>query len=309
MYEFFQPILEFKNPVLFAIPIFLLAIGIELFINYKERTGYYETKDSWACIAMGSGAAVLDILGKSVFFLIFSYFYENMGFFKEQLAWTVLGWVILFFAEDFSFYWHHRLSHQIRILWAAHVNHHSSQNFNLAVALRQSWTEVFYKYSFYIWLAIIGFPPIMILTQVSINLIFQFFTHTQRVKKLPAIIELIFNTPSHHRVHHASNVLYLDRNHAGTLIIWDRMFGTFQAELIAEPVVYGITTNIQTFNPVKIAVSDFQLLWRDVKKANNWGDKLKYILYPPGWSPDGSTLTAVQMRQRLQQAQQTEQGG
>jgi sterol desaturase/sphingolipid hydroxylase (fatty acid hydroxylase superfamily) len=305
MWEFFQPILEFKNPVLFAIPVFLLAIGVELYINYRERTSYYQTKDSFACISMGLGSAVLDILGKSLFFLLFSYCYEQMGWFKELFAFTFLGWVVLFFAEDFSFYWHHRLSHQIRILWAAHVNHHSSQHFNLAVALRQSWTEVFYKYTFYIWLAALGFPPVMILTQISINLIYQFFTHTQRVAKLPAAIEYFFNTPSHHRVHHASNVLYLDRNHAGTLIIWDKMFGTFQPELPSEPVIYGITTNIHTFNPLKIASSDFILLYRDVKNAKKWADKLKYIFYPPGWSPDGSTLTAVQMREQVNNQEKT----
>lgn len=299
MWELFQPILEFKNPVLFAIPVFLLSIAVELFINYKERTDYYESKDSWACISMGLGSAVLDILGKSLFFLVFTYCYNQFGFFKELLAYSFLGYVILFFAEDFSFYWHHRLSHQIRLLWAAHSNHHSSQYFNLSVALRQSWTEVFYKYSFYIWLAIIGFPPMMILTQISINLIYQFFTHTQRITKLPAAIEYVFNTPSHHRVHHASNVIYLDRNHAGTLIIWDKMFGTFQAELPNEAVVYGITTNINTYNPIKIAASDFVLLYHDVKNAINWQDRLKYLFYPPGWSPNGSTLTANEMRAKL----------
>ena len=149
------------------------------------------------------------------------------------------------------------------------------------------------------WLPLLGFHPIMILTQISINLIFQYWVHTKYIKKFPAIIEFIFNTPSHHRVHHAKNVLYLDRNHAGTLIIWDRMFGTFVEEDPNEPVVYGITTNINTYNPLIIASHEFGNLWRDVRDAPGFVNKLKYIFYPPGWSHDGRSLTAKQMREQL----------
>ena len=302
MWDLFKPILvDFQNPVIFAIPFFLLLIGMEVYLNYKERKNNYILKDSLASISMGLGSIVSDIIAKSIAFIGFVWLFEHCGFFKEQLSWTVLGWVLLFFLDDFTFYWHHRLSHEFRILWAAHVNHHSSEQYNLSTALRQSWTEILYKYIFFLWLPFLGFHPMMVLTQISINLIFQFWVHTKLIKKLPPIIEFLFNTPSHHRVHHASNVRYLDRNHAGTLIIWDRIFGTFAEEKDDEPVVYGITTNIDTYNPLKIATHEYASLWRDIREAPRFSDKLKYIFYAPGWSHNGKTLTARQMRDALKQ--------
>lgn len=296
-YEFTAPILEFNNPVLYAIPVFILLLGIELYLNYKERTEHFYWKDSVASISMGLGSVFIDLLSKSVAFWAFAYLYQHYGLFKEALSFTLLGWVLLFFLDDFTFYWHHRLSHQVRLLWAAHVNHHSSTHYNLSTALRQSWSELFYKYGWYLWLPLLGFPPLMILTQISINLIYQFWIHTKRIDKLPAWVEFIFNTPSHHRVHHAKNIRYLDRNHAGTLIIWDRLFGTFEVEHPEEPVEFGITTNINTYNPLRIATHEFANLAKDVRKAPTWKAKLGYIFMPPGWSHDGSTQTADEMRQ------------
>lgn len=302
MWDLFKPILvDFKNPVLFAIPFFLLLIFLEVYLNYRERKNNYLLKDSLASISMGLGSIVSDIISKSLAFIAFVWLFENFGIFKEQLSWTVLGWVLLFFLDDFTFYWHHRLSHEVRILWAAHVNHHSSEQYNLSTALRQSWTEIFYKYIFFLWLPFLGFHPLMVLTQISINLIFQFWVHTKFIKKLPPFIEFIFNTPSHHRVHHASNPRYLDRNHAGTLIIWDRMLGTFSEEKDEEPVVYGITTNIDTYNPLKIASHEFASMWKDIREAPKFSDRLKYIFYAPGWSHNGKSLTARQMRVALKQ--------
>jgi sterol desaturase/sphingolipid hydroxylase (fatty acid hydroxylase superfamily) len=302
MWDLFKPILvDFKNPILFAIPFFLLLIFFEVYLNYRERKNNYLLKDSLASISMGLGSIISDIISKSLAFIAFVWLFENFGIFKEQLSWTVLGWVLLFFLDDFTFYWHHRLSHEVRILWAAHVNHHSSEQYNLSTALRQSWTEIFYKYIFFLWLPFLGFHPLMVLTQISINLIFQFWVHTKFIKRLPPFIEFIFNTPSHHRVHHASNPRYLDRNHAGTLIIWDRMFGTFSEEKDEEPVVYGITTNIDTFNPLKIASHEFASMWKDIREAPKFSDRLKYIFYAPGWSHNGKSLTARQMRVALKQ--------
>jgi sterol desaturase/sphingolipid hydroxylase (fatty acid hydroxylase superfamily) len=302
MWQFFEPILiEFKNPVVFAIPFFALLMGIEAYVNYRERTDNYILKDSLASIGMGLGSVFLDIITKSAAFIVFLWLYNNYGIFKESLSdWPLWGFAILFFLDDLTFYWHHRLSHQIRLLWAAHVNHHSSTHYNLSTALRQSWSELFYKYIWYLWLPILGFPPLMILTQISISLIYQFWIHTKHIDRFPAIVEYIFNTPSHHRVHHAMNVVYLDRNHAGILIIWDRMFGTFMAEDPEIPVIYGITTNINTYNPLKIATHEFGNLYRDLKKAPNFASKLKYLFAPPGWSHDRKTLTADQMREELE---------
>ncbi len=296
-YELTAPILEFNNPVLYAIPFFIGLLGVELYLNYRERTDHYYWKDSLASISMGLGSIVVDLLSKSVAFWGFLFLYQNYGLFNEALSYTLLGWVLLFFLDDFTFYWHHRLSHQVRLLWAAHVNHHSSTHYNLSTALRQSWSEVFYKYLWYLWLPILGFPPIMILTQISINLIYQFWIHTKRIQRFPAWFEFVFNTPSHHRVHHAKNVRYLDRNHAGTLIIWDRLFGTFSEEHPDDPVEFGITTNINTYNPLRIAGHEFANLARDVAQAPTWGDKWRYLWMPPGWSHDGRSQTADEMRQ------------
>ncbi|WMX15817.1 sterol desaturase family protein [Aureispira sp. CCB-E] len=303
MWESIQTILNFKNPVAYAIPFFALFIGAEVYLNYRERSDNYQLKDSAASISMGVGSVVIDILTKSAAFFLFNFIYVNYGLFNEALSYTLLGWVLLFFLDDFTFYWHHRFSHQVRLLWAAHVNHHSSQHYNLSTALRQSWSELFYKYLWFLWLPFLGFPPLMILTQISISLIYQFWIHTKHINRFPTWFEFIFNTPSHHRVHHAKNIIYLDRNHAGILIIWDRMFGTFMEEDPNEPVIYGITTNINTYNPLKIASHEFINLGKDIYKAPTFVDKLKYIFLPPGWSHDGSTMTADEMRADWEQQQ------
>lgn len=295
--DFLKPLIEFKNPVMYAIPVFIVMILIEVLISYKEKKdSYISSKDTWASLSMGIGSIFSDILAKSLAFALFYYLYDNFALFPSALSWTFFGWVLLFFLDDFIFYWHHRLSHEIRILWAAHVNHHSSEHYNLSTALRQSWTEVLYKYGFYFLLPILGFHPIMIFTQMSINLIFQFWVHTKLIKKLPWPIEFLFNTPSHHRVHHASNPIYLDRNHAGTLIIWDRLFGTFQEELDEVPVVYGITENIKTFNPFKIASLEFFHLFYDVKNAKSMIAAFQYIFYPPGWKEGKEGKTTKDLR-------------
>jgi sterol desaturase/sphingolipid hydroxylase (fatty acid hydroxylase superfamily) len=207
--------------------------------------------------------------------------------------------VLILFADDFSFYWHHRLSHEVRVLWAAHVNHHSSQNYNLATALRQSWVEQLYKYFFWLWMPLLGFHPLMMLMMMSFSLIYQYWTHTEIIRRFPGWYEFFFNTPSHHRVHHATNVRYLDRNHGGILIIWDRLFDTFAEELDAEKPVYGITKNIHTYNLVKIAFHEYQDLLHDIRTAPTFMDKVKHIFMPPGWSPTGPDQRAKTLRRQL----------
>ncbi|MEX0813340.1 MAG: sterol desaturase family protein [Chitinophagales bacterium] len=290
-----------QDPVMYALPLFIIAMLTELVLIYLDKRKKYEFKDSAASITMGIGSVIIGIAVKLVAFLVFTFLHQY-AIFDIGFQWWV--WVLLFFADDFSFYWHHRLSHEVRILWAAHVNHHSSVNLNFSTALRQSWTELFYKYAFWLWLPIIGFEPIMILTMMSISLIYQFLPHTEMVGKLAWPIEFIFNTPSHHRVHHSSNVRYLDRNHAGILIIWDRLFGTFQEELDTDKPNYGITVNINTYNPLKIATHEFVSLWKDIKSADSWKDKLGYIFYPPGWSPEGPFKTAKYLQQQLKTNEQ-----
>lgn len=284
------------EPIYYAVPYFVILIAIELFVNYKENKGWYETKDSLASIAMGIGSLVINLGVKAAYILAYIWIYENFRIFNLEPVWWV--WALLFFADDFTFYWHHRLSHEIRILWAAHENHHSSVNYNLAVALRQSWTELLYKYAFWFWLPLLGFPPWMILVQMSFSLIYQFWVHTEGIRNLGPL-EWFFSTPSAHRVHHASNIVYLDRNHGGILIIWDRLFGTYQKELPEEPVKYGLTKNVESFNPLVIATHEYVNIGRDVKRAPGFWNKLKYFFMPPGWSFDGSTQTAKELRASL----------
>lgn len=281
----------------YFVPGFLILIALEIYVSHRERMKIHEPKDSLASIGMGIGSLILGFGTKFLGFGFFLYLYQFDVFgLRDSLGMDKwYAWLILLFADDFSFYWHHRMSHQIRILWAAHINHHSSVNYNLAVALRQSWTEIFYKYAFWMWLPLIGFHPIMIFTMMGISLLYQFWIHTKVIKRLGPL-EWVMNTPSHHRVHHASNARYLDKNHAGIFIIWDRLFGTFQEELDSEPVVYGITSNIHTYNLFKIAFHEFQNIWKDVSEAPDLTSKLAYMFAPPGWSHDGRSKTSEQLR-------------
>ena len=279
-----------------SIPTFTFLILIEALISYYTKKDFYEKKDLLASLSMGLGSVFVGAGMKSAALLLYVFLY-NFKIFDLQNVWWV--WILLFFADDFTFYWHHRLSHEVRVFWAAHINHHSSVRMNLGTALRQSWAEQLYKYFWWCWLPLVGFAPMMIFVMQTISLVYQFFQHTEFIKKLPKPLEFIFNTPSHHRVHHGSNVKYLDQNHAGVLIMWDRIFKTFQEEDENEKVIYGITSNIDTYNPLKIASHEYIALYRDVKRAPGFMDKLKYLFMPPGWSHDGEDLRARTLRKNL----------
>lgn len=284
------------DPVVYAIPFFILLISIELYVNWKERLNLYHTKEAVSSIGMGLGSLVIDLVMKSLAFGTYTLLHQYRLF---DIGWHWWSWVLILFADDFTFYWHHRLSHEVRVLWAAHVNHHSSQTMNLATALRQSWAEQIYKFVWWLWLPLFGFEPLMIMMMMSVSLIYQYWPHTELIRKMPRWFEFIFNTPSHHRVHHASNIRYLDQNHGGILIIWDRLFGTFAEERDDEKPVYGITKNINTYNLFKIASHEYVDLWHDVKNAPGLLNKLKYIFMPPGWSHNGPDQRAKTLRKQL----------
>ncbi len=284
-----------QDPTVFAIPVFIACILIEAFLDYRQQLKLYHSKDTAACISMGIGVVFIGLITKTFYFFVFHLIYQFRIFELENIWWM---WALLFFADDFSFYWHHRMSHQVRFLWAAHVQHHSSTKMNFSVALRQSWMEPFYKYLFYLWIPLLGFNPIYIFIMQAFSLIYQFFQHTELVRSLGPI-GWVFNTPSHHRVHHAVQHKYLDRNHAGILIIWDRLFGTFVKEDLKDLPVYGITENIKSYNPAIIATHEYVNLWRDIKRANKLSDKFKYLFYPPGWSHDGENRTSNYLRRQL----------
>jgi sterol desaturase/sphingolipid hydroxylase (fatty acid hydroxylase superfamily) len=225
------------------------------------RRDLYELKDTAASLSMGLGNVLAGLLNKALVFAIFTGMYR-FAIFNIGYQWW--AWLVLFFADDFTYYWFHRVSHECRLFWASHVIHHSSQashvihhssqRYNLGTALRQTWTGGFMSFVFWLWLPLIGFPPVMVLTMQAVSLLYQFWIHTELVRNMGPL-ELVLNTPSHHRVHHGSNERYLDRNHAGSLIIWDRIFGTFEPE--GEKVVYGLTQNINSYNPFSIAFHEW----------------------------------------------------
>lgn len=278
------------NLIANAVPFFLLSVAVEFLAlrhddhdegDERKPVGY-EAKDTRTSLAMGVGHLVIYSGWKLVMAAVYAALYLLTPLRMDPGNWWV--WVILFFGDDLSYYAYHRAHHRIRVFWATHVVHHSSQHYNLSTALRQDWTP-FSSIFFWAWLPLLGFQPWMIFLAISWNLLYQFWIHTEKIGKLPRWYELVFNTPSHHRVHHGSNPQYLDRNYGGILIVWDRLFGTFEPE--RERVRYGLTTNIETFNPIKVAFHEWVAVWRDVRAADNWRDRAGYMFKGPGWTPGG----------------------
>ena len=278
---------NFPPIIIYAIPFFVFAMLLEFVVSSNKNMKSYTAKDAFSSIAMGLGNVFIGFLSKLFVFAALYYVYESFRIFTIPITWW--SFVILFFLDDFSYYWFHRTSHENRFFWASHVVHHSSRKYNLSTALRQTWTGGFYSFIFWLWLPLLGFHPGMILFQMSISLLYQFWIHTELIQQMPKWIEFFFNTPSHHRVHHGSNPIYLDRNHAGILIIWDRLFGTFQPELKHEKVKYGLVVNIKTYNPILIAFNEWGALFKDLITRNlSVTNRIKYLYKPPGWKHDGT---------------------
>jgi sterol desaturase/sphingolipid hydroxylase (fatty acid hydroxylase superfamily) len=296
--NFFLEQLSKDTLTIFALPIFFAAILIELFIDRREHLNLYYGKDSLASFWMLIFTGIIEFVPKLLAFIAFYYLHEISPL-RDIIQRQWWAWIILFFLDDFAYYWFHRMNHEVRLFWAGHVPHHSSVKMNFGTALRQGVGERLHKFFFWMWIPLLGFDPLMMFIAISINLFYQFWVHTELLTKLPAWFEFIFNTPSHHRVHHASNIRYLDCNHAGVLIIWDRMFGTFSEEKDFEKPVYGLTKNINTYNPIKVAGHEYWSIWKDVKRAKKWSDKLKYIFYAPGWSHDGEDKRAKTLRKKM----------
>jgi len=281
-----------------ALPIFLLAIIVEWRIDEWRQLDLYKRIDTWVSLSMLIFTAIIEFIPKLLAFIGFFYLHQ-LSPLQDVVGRQWWAWIILFILDDFSYYWFHRSNHEVRFFWAGHVPHHSSVKLNYATALRQGVGERVHKYLFWVWIPLLGFDPLMMFTVLSINLIYQFWVHTELINRMPNWFEFIFNTPSHHRVHHAANIRYLDCNHGGVLIIWDRLFGTFSQELDIEPPVYGLTENIDSYNPVYVATHEYISITRDVKRAKNWKDKLKYIFLAPGWSHDGEDKRAKVLRSRI----------
>jgi sterol desaturase/sphingolipid hydroxylase (fatty acid hydroxylase superfamily) len=285
-----------SNLVLYSIPAFIALIVLELLWakRHPEFVGY-EPHDTVASLSMGLANVVVSGGAKLLSIPFFAWVYQHRVLDLGEPA-LVSSWLVLLVAEDFCYYWFHRSHHEVRLLWAAHVNHHSSQHYNLSTALRQALLTPLTGPIFWAPLALVGYPPWMILTAQAWSLLYQFWLHTESIRTLGPL-EYVLNTPSHHRVHHGKNVRYLDRNHGGIFIIWDRLFGTFEPE--RERVVYGLTKDIHTFNLIKIGFHELGAIAADVRRAPTLGAKLGYIFAPPGWSHDGSTQTAGQLHKQL----------
>ncbi|EWS99780.1 C-5 sterol desaturase [Intrasporangium oryzae NRRL B-24470] len=266
-----------------AIPFFILFIVVEvvsLWLAPDDEEVGYEVRDTATSLSMGLGSVGIGVFYRALSLVVFAALYAWTPLRLDTSLWWV--WVVIFFAEDLAYYWYHRAHHEVRILWASHVVHHSSQRYNLSTALRQTWTP-FGGIPFWAPLALLGIPPWAIFLQQSISLLYQFFLHTERVGTLWRPVELVMNTPSHHRVHHGMNRSYLDRNYGGILIIWDRLFRSFEPE--RERVVYGLTKQLRTFNPLVVATHEYAAIWRDVRATSSWRARWGFVLRGPGWQP------------------------
>ncbi len=290
------------NPPMFfdvtklAVPFYIIAILIELVaIRYWQRKGDFETRDTLTSLLMGTGNVAAGLLLGFVSLTALMWVWQ-FRFFDLGLHWWVF--IVAFVFDDLRYYCYHRIAHRVRWVWAEHVNHHSSQHYNLSTALRQSWTgQITGMFILQVPMVLLGFHPAVIAFVYGFNLVYQFWIHTEAIGKMWRPFEFIFNTPSHHRVHHATNPRYLDANYAGTLIIWDRMFGTFVAELDEDVPRYGIVKNIGTFNPIRVAFHEWVGMLKDTLSPGlTLRQRLLYLVAPPGWSHDGSRKTSADLK-------------
>lgn len=269
----------------------VIAVMIESWFSVRQQLGLYQFKDSFNNVAIGILNYLLDLGVKGFVFFALTWFNKFALF---NIGYSLASWVAVIVLQDFAYYWLHRVDHHVRFFWAVHVNHHSSTHFNLTTAIRSSLFQPLYRFVYYIPLALIGFSAIQIIIAFTFCNMWGFFIHTETVGKL-GWFDKFFATPSNHRVHHGSNPKYLDKNLGMFLIIWDRMFGTYQAE--EEPVVFGLTTNIETDNLDTIIFHEWKNIWKDMGQPIPLKHKLYYLFGQPGWSHDGSRKTSKQMRE------------
>lgn len=273
------------NPILFAIPVFLAFVGLEAWVAWRRGLPVYRLHDALTSINIGAMSETIRALLKLLSVAVYAVVVERVGAFSwdPKSPWV---WVLAFFMYDFFYYWAHRSGHEVNLLWASHVVHHSSEDYNLSTALRQSSTNQVFYWVFYLPMAIVGIPVSVFVTIALVSVVYQFWSHTQLIGKL-GWADRVFVTPSNHRCHHGRNAYCLDRNYGGTLIIWDRLFGTYVAERDDEPVVYGTLVPLQSWNPLWGNLKNYVGIWRQVRSAKGWSDKLMRVFAPPGWgSPE-----------------------
>lgn len=283
--------MEPLNLTVYFVPVFAVCILVENIIASKKSPDRFQIKDSFTSIAMGIGSVLINLVTATIVYTEYT-FVSKFALFKIEPVWW--SWIVLLFAEDFCYYWFHRIGHESRFFWASHVVHHSSESYNLSTAVRQTWTGTMINSAFWFPLILLGFSPEMVIAQQGISLIYQFFIHTEQVKTV-GFLELFMNTPSHHRVHHGSDLKYLDRNYAGIFIIWDKAFGSFQPE--EEVPNYGLVKNLHTYNPIKVAYIEWWNMFKQMYRVGSFTNAIKVMFKPPGWSPEGGTTTGELQRQ------------
>lgn len=290
--------LSYPDVTQWAVPFFILAIlGEFAWIAFKGRGGRYETRDAVTSLIMGAGSVASGIV---MGFIAWGFFMWLWALTPLDLGTSLLAIIVCFVLDDLRYYWVHRFGHRVRWVWASHVNHHSSQHYNLTTALRQTWTGTFSMIMIVrAPLVLIGFHPALVLFVGGINLIYQFWIHTEAIGKMPRWFEAVMNTPSHHRVHHGRNARYLDCNYAGVFIIWDKMFGSFVPEQDSEAVDYGLVHNLGSFNPLRVAFHEWVGIWKDASQSGlTLRQRLAYMVAPPGYSHDGSRDTSQTLKDK-----------
>ncbi len=292
--------ISLPSPTQIAVPLFIIAILVEIWIARTKARDSYDPQDTFTSLMLGLGSTVAGGLVGGFYLAIAFIAYDFRIFDGGDNWWAVWwAWPLAFVLDDLAYYWKHRLGHRMRWMWAAHVIHHSSQHYNLSTALRQTWTG-FLTPGFIISLPmfLLGFHPLMVAFCGGLNLVYQFWIHTETIDKMPRWFEWALNTPSHHRVHHATNPRYLDSNYAGVFMFWDRMFGTFTAETDAEEIRYGIVRQLGSFNVLWAAFHEWIGLASDIARAPSWKARANYLIKPPGWSHDNSRDTSDSLKAR-----------
>ncbi|MFA6082821.1 sterol desaturase family protein [Mucilaginibacter sp.] len=289
-----MPRLDVRNEaVVVLVGLLVLLTLVEMWLSYRENRHYYEKRDTLTNIYLTTLAFFLNLAVNGSAFFILSFAYQYRLF---HISNVVVYWFVLVVTQDFLYWVLHYTGHYCRMFWAMHVTHHSSEHFNFTTGFRSTVFEPLYRTFFYLPLTLMGFTPLDVLYAYLVTQLYGNLVHTQYQIPLPKWYALIFVTPSHHRVHHASNIPYLDKNMGMVLILWDRMFGTFYEEDPAEPVKYGLTHQPEDTGPVNILFHEWKALLHDVKHAPGISNKIKYFIKPPGWSHDGSTQTARAMQ-------------
>ncbi len=277
------------------IPLYAIVIVTEILFSNWQHKNLYSFKETVKNVYVTLLNAGLDILLRSAFYIMVLLWCYSHAFYSIENVY--LYWFLLFILEDLAIYIEHYVDHHSRFFWAVHVTHHSSEEFNLSTGFRSSVLQPIYRFIYFIPLTFIGFHPSDIVLIYSITQTYGILLHTQYIRRMPQWFEAIFVSPSHHRVHHGSNLIYLDKNMGMCLIIWDKLFGTFQAELEEEPVKYGITKPIENpNNPINVIFHEWKEIWVDLNKNSSLNTRLKYLFKPPGWSHDGSSKTTKEMR-------------